>query len=110
MQKIPLTLAKPGMKLAQPITKANGMPIVGSGVELSEALISRLEGMGIEKICVVGDAVATCQSPSERALRLDHLFRRLEGDGFMATVKAHLREYFTIRAAAQAAAAEQGKG
>ena len=110
MQKIPLTLAKPGMKLAKPITKANGMAIVGSGVELTEALIDRLDGMGIDKVFVVGDAVAANQNPSERVLRLDHLFRRLEGDEHMAKVKAYLREYFTIKAAADAAAAEQGKG
>jgi len=110
MQKIPLTLAQPGMKLAKAITKANGMAIVGSGVELTEALIDRLDGMGIDKIFIVGDAVSLSQNPSERALRLDHLFRRLADDAYMVKVKAHLREYFTIKAAADAAAAAQGKG
>lgn len=105
MQKIPLSLAKAGMKLAKPITKANGMPIIASGVELSDALIARLDGMGVDKIFVVGDAVAASQSPSERASRLDQLFRRLEGDPFQTRVKRHLREYFTIKAAADAAAA-----
>jgi UDP-N-acetylmuramyl pentapeptide synthase len=109
MQKIPLTLAQPGMKLAKAITKANGMAIVGSGVELTEALIDRLDGMGIDKIFVVGDAVSASQNPSERALRLDHLFRRLGDDAYMVKVKAHLREYFTIKAAADAAVAAQGK-
>jgi hypothetical protein len=110
MQKIPLSLAKPGMKLAKAITKANGMTIVGSGVELTEALIDRLDGMGIDKVFIVGDAVAASQNPSERMVRLDHLFRRLGDDEQMVTVKAHLREYFTIKAAADIATAEQGKG
>jgi len=110
MQKIPLSLAQPGMKLAKAITKANGMAIVGSGVELTEALIDRLDGMGIDKIFIVGDAVSVSQNPPERALRLDHLFRRLGDDAYMVTVKAHLREYFTIKAAADAAIAAQGKG
>jgi len=109
MQKIPLSLAQPGMKLAKAITKANGMPIVGAGVELTEALLDRLDGMGIDRVFIVGDAVAACQSPSERALRLDHLFRRLGDDAFMVKVKAYLREYFTLKAAADAAAAAQGK-
>jgi hypothetical protein len=108
MQKIPLALAKPGMKLAKPITKANGMPIIASGVELSEALIARLDGMGIDKIFVLGDAVAASQNPSERVARLDRLFRRLEGDPYMREVKAWLREYFTIKAAADAAIAANG--
>lgn len=111
MQKIPLTLAKPGMKLAKPITKANGMPIIAAGVELTEALISRLDGMGIDKVHVQGDAVAQNASPSERVARLDHLFRRLEGDEWMMRVKGFLKEYFTIKAAAdaaQGAAAQNG--
>ncbi|GAB6125269.1 hypothetical protein [Humidesulfovibrio idahonensis] len=108
MQKIPLTLAKAGMKLAKPITKANGMPIIAAGVELSDSLISKLDGMGIDKVFVVGDAVAASQNPSERVLRLDHLFRRMEADPFMGQVKRHLREYFTIKAAADAAVAEKG--
>lgn len=108
MQKIPLSLAMPGMKLAKPITKANGMPIIASGMELSESLIAKLDGMGIDKVYVVGDAVSASQNPSERVTRLDHLFRHLEDDPFMAQVKRHLREYFTIKAAADAAAAEKG--
>ena len=103
MQKIPLSLAKPGMKLAKPITKSNGMPIIAAGVELSDALISRLDGMGIDKIHVVGDAVAASQNPSERVTRMDQLFRRLEGEPFQGQVKGYLREYFTIKAAADAA-------
>ena len=110
MQKIPLTLAKPGMKLAKAITKANGMAIVGSGVELTEALIDRLDGMGIDKVFVVGDAVSASQNPSERVTRLEHLFRRLGEDEYMVKVKAYLREYFTIKAAADAAQAAQDKG
>ena len=105
MQKIPLTLAKPGMKLAKPITKANGLPIIAAGVELTDSLIVRLDGMGIDKVFVVGDAVAASQNPSERVTRLDPLFRRLEGDPFQAKVKSYLREYFTIKAAADAATA-----
>lgn len=106
MQKIPLSLVKPGMKLAKPITKPNGMPIIAAGVELSEALIAKLDSMGIDKIHVQGDAVAASANPSERVARLDHLFRRLEGDPWMLEVKGFLREYFTIKAAADAAAAE----
>lgn len=109
MQKIPLTLAKAGMKLAKPITKANGMPIIAAGVELSESLIDKLDGMGVEKIFIVGDAVTASQNPSERATRLDHLFRHYGDDPYMAQVKRHLREYFTIKAAADAAAATAEK-
>ena len=108
MQKIPLSLATPGMKLAKPITKDNGMPIIAAGVELTESLIARLDGMGVEKVCVVGDAVASSQNPSERVGRLDHLFRHFTDDEWMLQVKGSLRKYFTIRAAADAAAQDKG--
>ena len=110
MQKIPLSLVKPGMKLAKPITKPNGMPIIAAGVELSEALIARLDGMGIDKVHVQGDAVSASANPSERVARLDHLFRRLEGDPWMREVKGFFREYFTIKAAADAVASSSGNG
>ena len=113
MQKIPLSLAKPGMKLAKPITKPNGMPIIAAGVELTESLIDKLGGMGIDKLHVQGDAVASSASPSERVARLDHLFRRMEDDEWMMRVKGFLREYFTIKAAADAAqgvASQNGQG
>ena len=109
MQKIPLSLAKAGMKLAKAITKANGMPIIAAGVELSDSLIARLDGMGIDKVFVVGDAVALSQNPSERVARLDHLFRRMQNEEWMGQVKAFLTEYFTIKAAADAALAGAGQ-
>ncbi len=59
--------------------------------------------MGSDKVVVGGEAVSASQNPSERAARLDRLFRRLDDDEFMRTVKAHLREYFTVKAAADAA-------
>jgi hypothetical protein len=108
MQKIPLTLAKAGMKLAKPITKANGMPIIAAGVELSDSLISNSTAWASTRCLFVGDAVAASQNPSERVLRLDPLFRRMDADPFMMQVKRHLREYFTIKAAADAAVAEKG--
>jgi hypothetical protein len=108
MQKIPLSLAKPGMKLAKPITKANGMPIIAAGVELTETLLDKLDGMGVDKVVIVGDAVTASQNPSERVSRLDHLFRRLEGEPFMLQMKKYLKEYFTIKAAADAAAGDKG--
>lgn len=110
MQNIPLTLARPGMKLAKAITKANGMPVIAAGVELTDAVLDKLRGMGVEKIHVIGDAVAASQNPSERVQRLDRLFRRLEDDAFMRKIKLYLREYFTIRAAAEAAQQQETKG
>jgi len=60
MQKIPLNLAAAGMVLARDIFKNDsptGMPICGKGTELSDALISRLQQMGVQSLYVEGHPV-----------------------------------------------------
>ncbi|MGE4291307.1 MAG: hypothetical protein AB7E32_03755 [Desulfovibrio sp.] len=107
MQKIPLKLARPGMVLARPVVRENGITIVAEGFELTDSLIQRLEGMKIERIVVKGNAVSMegggTTAFDERLGRLDHLFRAYEKDQWMRKVKAFLANYFRLKAAAQAA-------
>jgi hypothetical protein len=108
MQKIPINLAAPGMKLAKAVTRENGMTIMAEGMELTESLISRLEGMNIERITVQGHPVEMGGAGAgtrwgERRDRLDHLFRQYAEDKWMMRVKERMRQYFQIKAAAQEA-------
>ena len=108
MQKIPINLAKPGMKLAKPVTKEGGMTIMAEGMELTESLISRLDAMKIERITVQGHPVDLGGAGAgtrwgERRDRLDHLFRQYTGDKWMTRVKDRMGQYFQIKAAAQEA-------
>ncbi|NTW70487.1 MAG: hypothetical protein HGB23_11725 [Chlorobiaceae bacterium] len=60
MQKIPLILAKSGMKLARDVFRGDspiGFPICGKGTELTEALIARFENIDILTIYVEGHPV-----------------------------------------------------
>ncbi|MDD2897989.1 MAG: hypothetical protein PHI31_04680 [Desulfuromonadaceae bacterium] len=60
MQKIPLMLAKAGMKLARDVFRGDspvGMPICGKGTELTESLIGRFENMDVQSIYVEGHPV-----------------------------------------------------
>ncbi|MCM0756144.1 hypothetical protein M7784_12950 [Desulfovibrio aminophilus] len=115
MQKIPLALAKPGMKLAKPVTRDNGMVVMGAGMELTETHLERLRGMEVDRITVEGNPVEGAgagvdTSAARRLERLDHLFRRLSGDAWMDQVRGYLNEYFRLKAAEQAArAAAEGK-
>ncbi|MDD3312965.1 hypothetical protein [Pseudodesulfovibrio sp.] len=108
MQKIPIDLARPGMKLARAVTRENGMTIMAEGMELTESLISRLENMKVDRITVQGNPVDMGGAGAgtvyaERIKRLDHLFRRYGGDKWMMRVKDRMAQYFRIKAAAQEA-------
>jgi hypothetical protein len=108
MQKIPINLAAPGMKLAKAVTKENGMTIMAEGMELTDSLIARLDGMNIERITVQGHPVELGGTGAgthwgERLDRLDHLFRRYGEDKWMVRVRERMRQYFQIKAAAQEA-------
>ncbi len=108
MQKIPIDLAKPGMKLAKPVTKEGGMTIMAEGMELNDSHISRLQSMKIERITVQGHPVdmggaGAGTKWAERQERLDHLFRRHGGDKWMTRVKERMGRYFQMKAAAQEA-------
>ena len=108
MQKIPLDLARAGMKLGKAVTKENGMTIMAEGMELTESLIARLENMKVDRITVQGHPVDMGGAGSgtvyaERMERLEVLFRRYGGDKWMMRVKSRMAQYFRIKAAAQEA-------
>ena len=110
MQKIPVKLAAPGMKLAKPVTRDNGMVVLAEGLELTEGIISKLESMDVERIVVKGSPLdlgdAGDSSWAHKAERLDYLFRRYSKDKWMFRVKGFFREYFNLKAAAQKAEEE----
>ncbi|NDV18774.1 hypothetical protein GO013_04995 [Pseudodesulfovibrio sp. JC047] len=108
MQKIPLSLATPGMKLAKPVLKDGGMTIMAEGMELTSSLIARLDSMDVERITVQGTPVEMGGAGAgtrwaERLERLDILFRQYANDTWMTRVKGRMGQYFQLKAAAQEA-------
>lgn len=108
MQKIPLKLAKPGMKLGRPVTRTNGITVVAEGVELTQVLIDRLSSMDIERIVVQGNPLNLGEAGGGTAYdvrlkRLNHLFRGHGTNQWMMKVKAFLARYFELKAASKAA-------
>ncbi|HDQ41103.1 MAG TPA: hypothetical protein ENN39_08780 [Desulfonatronum sp.] len=104
MQRIPLNLAKPGMALAKPILRDNGLVLVAENTELSESLLERLARMEIETITVQGNPVDLGDGGegvhAQRLGRLEHLFRRHGQDPWMQKVRGHLQQYFQLKVAA----------
>jgi hypothetical protein len=109
MQRIPVKLARPGMVLAKPLLRDNGMVLLAEGTELSDSAVARLAGMGVDSIVVQGhpvdlEGLAGGTSHAARAARMDHLFRRHGDDPWMMQLKKVFKGYFTMKAAAQAEA------
>ncbi len=74
---IPLEKAKPGMKLAEDVVNTAGMVLCRSGTELTEALIQRLENMGVEKVLVEEpmSAEKTRQLLEEKRMLVEEAFK-----------------------------------
>lgn len=114
MQKIPLTLAKPGMILAKPVTRPDGIAVAGAGSELSQGILDRFDSMGISHVVVEGEPVKLDGQPGgtsydKRLERLDFLFRRYPDDKWMGQIKRLVDHYFRMKAAASAAMAEAAR-
>ncbi|MHC1789977.1 hypothetical protein [Solidesulfovibrio sp.] len=114
MQKIPLTLAKPGMILAKPVTRPDGIAVAAAGSELSQSILDRFDTMGVTHVVVEGEPVRLDGQPGgtsydKRLERLDFLFRKFPDDKWMGQIKRLLDRYFRMKAAASAAVAEAAK-
>ena len=100
MQKIPLKLAKAGMKLAKPVTNDRVMTLCGAGIELTEEMINRLSNMEVARITVEGHPIDTGESVKSLSQLIDELnvrFRYVEGDPLMIKIKNILLERFKQR-------------
>ncbi len=114
MQKIPLNLARPGMFLAKPVARPDGIAVAAAGTELSESLLDRFDSMGVDHIVVEGEPVsmdgpAGSSSYDKRLERLEFLFRKYPEDKWMTQIHRLLDHYFRMKAAASVAMAEAAK-
>ena len=111
MQKIPLTLARPGMILAKPVARSDGIAVAAAGSALSESLLDRFDAMGVTHLVVEGEPVALdgpagSSSFDKRLERLEYLFRKYPDDKWMGQIRRLLDHHFRMKAAASAALAE----
>lgn len=105
MQRIPFSLAHPGMILAKGVVRPDnpdGPPICGEGVELTESLIERLRHMGVKSVTVRGHPLELEgeKSLDELLEDLDRRFRRAAGDSLTLRLKEIYRDYL-IRSAGE---------
>ena len=101
MQKIPIDLATPGMKLAKPVANDRGIVLCGPGTELTEEMIARLSNMGAKQITVEGHPMDTGDAEKSLGQQTDELharFRKVEGDPLMRKIKNIFLERLRERA------------
>jgi hypothetical protein len=89
MQKVPITLAAPGMVLAKPIMNDKGMPLCAEGTSLTESLIDRLRAMNITAITVKGHPLgdAAVKTLDEKIEEIEERFTHVKGDPIMDKVR-----------------------
>lgn len=98
MQKIPFSLAQPGMILARDVIRVdnpNGPPICGKGLVLTEPLIERLANLDVQSITVQGhplniDGDKTLEEDLED---LERRFRFVSDDPLAEKLKNIYRDY-----------------
>ena len=98
MQRIPISLARPGMMLAKDLVRPEnpaGPAICGKGMELTDSLLERLRNMGIQSITVQGHPVwmEGDKTLEELLQELDHRFSFADRDPLTARLKEIYRKY-----------------
>ena len=99
MQKIPLKKAVPGMILARDVYRNDspaGMPACGSGVVLTDVLISRFEQINVQALYVEGHPLKEpgAATYEEVAAILDRRFEKVLSDPLGAKLNQIYKDYF----------------
>lgn len=99
MQKIPLILAEDGMILARDVFRNDspaGMPVCGKGTVLTDALLARLEHLGVSSVFVEGHPLWTegDKSLDDMLAELDGRFEKVADDPLTSRLHLIYTEYF----------------
>lgn len=89
MQKINLSLAKPGMKLGRTLVNKQNMVVCAKGTELTAGIIDRLEQMQINQLTVEGHPVEGLEEKTVEQLKeeINKRFRKVANDPVMQEIK-----------------------
>ena len=100
MQKIPISLAEPGMIIAKPIVNDKGIQLVAEQTELTPTILERLRKMQIAHVTVVGaqpETAANDAAVAEDVRALNERFGRVKGDPLMERVRAAIEQAIISR-------------
>lgn len=94
MKRVVIDELTPGMRLAKPVTNANGLPVVAAGAELDSSIIDRLGRLGLASVYVEGEAGDTAgKTLAELQAELEHRFRGVKQDPVQQKILQHLASH-----------------
>ncbi|MBI3602976.1 MAG: hypothetical protein HY205_00800 [Nitrospirae bacterium] len=108
MKRLPIEQLTPGMVLAKPASNPAGQMILPAGAELTEALIVRLQDMGLTSAHVEnspGEGGAPAQTLAELEQALDRRFRKVTEDPELMRIREAVRRHLRSTHSANAGAA-----
>jgi hypothetical protein len=94
MRRVPIEQATAGLTLAKPVANAAGMVVLGEGAVLDDALIVRLDRMGVRAVYVEGDPEGdgvAVKTLAELERELDDRFRKVAGDPIQSRIREAVR-------------------
>lgn len=100
MQKIPLSMLRPGMVSADAVKSRDGLILVNAGETLDESIIRRLSTLKKTHITILGRGVSGYDMGYDAeacAKRVPYLFRRFKNDEQMMRLATFLERHFASR-------------
>jgi len=92
MSRILATKLTPGMKLARPVLNDGGFVMIGEDVELTDVLIEKIQGMGVDSVYIHGSSKV--RVPKEEVLAgLDERFSNVEAKPHMGMLKKVIADH-----------------
>lgn len=92
MSRISVTKLTPGMKLARPVLNESGFVMIGEDAELTDVLIEKIQGMGLDSVYIQGSSKD--RPPKEEVLAgLDERFRNVEAKPHMGLLKKVIADH-----------------
>jgi hypothetical protein len=100
MRRIPIDQVKPGTVLAKEITNAKGLPLMAPGTVLTDALIARLDRIGVTAVYVEGEPIEggkAVKTLAELDRELDQRFRKVTADPVQVLIREAIRRHLHAR-------------
>jgi hypothetical protein len=82
----------PGAVLLRPVVNKNGLVLIAEGTELTDSLIDRIRGMGVNSIHVRG-AKKALPPRNEMLADLDRRFSKAESEPYMSIIKNAISDH-----------------